>query len=43
LVQEGLLDAEDFGVAVMCAFGYRVRDPREKTRKAMEDIVAVVE
>jgi len=43
LVQEGLLDAEDFGVAVMCAFGYRVRDPREKTRKAMEDIVTVVE
>jgi len=33
------VDTERFGVAVMTAFGYRVRDPKPKTRQPMEAIV----
>lgn len=32
-------DTAQYGVAVMCAFGYRVKDPRPKTRQPMEKIV----
>ncbi len=33
------IDTERFGVAVMAAFGYRVREPKPKTRQALEEIV----
>jgi len=33
------VDTERFGVAVMAAFGYRIQDPKPKTRQPMEDIV----
>ncbi|GAA4719577.1 NAD(P)H-dependent oxidoreductase [Brevibacillus fulvus] len=39
LEQEGLLQDGSFDVSVMAAFGYRVREPRPKTRRAMEQIV----
>jgi nitroreductase len=32
------IDTEEFGVAVMAAFGYRVKEPREKTRQDIGDI-----
>lgn len=39
LEKEGVLDRKKFGVSCMVAFGYRKKDPRPKTRQAMEDIV----
>ncbi|WP_373314355.1 NAD(P)H-dependent oxidoreductase [Xylanibacillus composti] len=39
LQEEGVLDAEHFGVSCMAAFGYRVNEPRPKSRQALEDIV----
>jgi nitroreductase len=40
IVREELgVETEEFGVAVMVAFGYRVNDPKPKTRQPMEDIV----
>ena len=41
LREEGILE-DGFGVACMVAFGYRVREPREKTRQPMEDVTAWV-
>lgn len=38
LAEEGILDREQFGLACMAAFGYRVRDPRGKTRRPLEDV-----
>jgi len=32
------IDSSEFGVACMVAFGYRVNEPREKTRQALTDI-----
>lgn len=32
------VDTAEFGVAVMAAFGYRVKEPREKTRQNIGDI-----
>jgi nitroreductase len=32
------IDMEEYGVAVMAAFGYRIHAPKEKTRQCMEDI-----
>lgn len=32
------IDTEEFGAAVMLAFGYRKEDPREKSRQDLEDI-----
>lgn len=43
LAQEGLLDPQHFGLACMAAFGYRVREPRPKTRRPLEDVVSWVE
>lgn len=34
------IDTSEFRISVMCAFGYRVKEPRPKTRQPMEDIVA---
>lgn len=41
LFDEGILDSKHFGVSVMVAFGYRVKDVvvRKKTRGKMDDIV----
>ncbi|PSA97066.1 NAD(P)H-dependent oxidoreductase [Bacillus halotolerans] len=39
LEEEGLLENGSFDISVMVAFGYRVRDPRPKTRSAVEDVV----
>ncbi|MGX7948380.1 NAD(P)H-dependent oxidoreductase [Oleidesulfovibrio alaskensis] len=33
------VDTDQFGVACMCAFGYRVRPPRPKARHSMENVV----
>ena len=44
LVEEGLIDGDRFGVAVMAAFGYREADPpRPKTRRPMKEVVEWVE
>lgn len=39
LSEEGLLDAEHFGVSVMVGFGYRNEEQHEKTRQNLDDIV----
>lgn len=39
LKEEGLLDETHFGVACFAAFGYRVREPRSKSRQSLEEIV----
>ncbi|WP_270354603.1 NAD(P)H-dependent oxidoreductase [Bacillus velezensis] len=39
LEEEGLLENGSFDISVMAAFGYRVREPRPKTRSASKDIV----
>ena len=39
LKNEGLVDLEHFGVAVMASFGYRDETPYPKTRQALSDIV----
>ncbi|WP_055109265.1 NAD(P)H-dependent oxidoreductase [Paenibacillus ihumii] len=43
LAEEGILDAEHFGIACMVAFGYRLNEPREKARQTMEQVVQWVE
>ncbi|EHI97359.1 nitroreductase [Clostridium sp. DL-VIII] len=39
LKEEGILDAEHFGVSVMASFGYRAREPYQKTRQPLDDVV----
>ncbi|RDU73342.1 NAD(P)H-dependent oxidoreductase [Helicobacter aurati] len=40
LKEEKNIDSKHFGVAVMVAFGYRLKEPKHsKTRQALEDIV----
>lgn len=39
LGQEQLIDLDHFGVSVMAGFGYRSKNPRGKTRQAMDDTV----
>lgn len=39
LEEEDLLEDGHLAVSVMAAFGYRVKEPRPKTRKTLEDIV----
>lgn len=43
LEEERLTEDGHLAISVMAAFGYRVREPRPKTRKKMEDIVQWVE
>ena len=38
MAKEFGIDTDEFGVAVMVAFGYRVDEPRPKTRQNIEDI-----
>jgi nitroreductase len=40
LKEKGLLDDGRFDISVMAAFGYRLEDPRPKTRKSLNEIVA---
>ncbi|WP_198029683.1 NAD(P)H-dependent oxidoreductase [Bacillus sp. J33] len=39
LEREGLLENGSFGLSVMAAFGYRLKEPREKTRRPFDDVV----
>jgi len=40
LREDGILDAQgEFGLSCMLAFGYRVREPRPKTRRPIEEVV----
>lgn len=40
LQSEGIINGDDFGVACMAAFGYRLEDPkRSKTRQPLHEIV----
>ncbi|MCO7175804.1 NAD(P)H-dependent oxidoreductase [Sporolactobacillus kofuensis] len=39
LQEEGIIKGNDFGIACMVAFGYRVKDPRPKTRQPLDDVV----
>jgi nitroreductase len=35
----GILNGDEFGLSCMVAFGYRLREPREKTRRCVEEVV----
>lgn len=39
LKEEGILDTEHFGVSVMVSFGYRAREPYQKTRQPLDAVV----
>jgi nitroreductase len=39
LQEEGILEEGRFGVSVMAAFGYRVKDPRPKTWQELDEVV----
>ncbi len=39
LAEKNLLDLESYGVAVMVAFGKRVKEPHPKTRRSQEQVV----
>ncbi|WHY21491.1 NAD(P)H-dependent oxidoreductase [Paenibacillus sp. G2S3] len=39
LTEEGIMDAEHFGISCMVAFGYRLNEPRGKTRQSAEQVV----
>ncbi|MBP3041056.1 NAD(P)H-dependent oxidoreductase [Bacillaceae bacterium Marseille-Q3522] len=43
LAEEGLLDLNQFALSCMVAFGYRVKEPREKTRQAKVEVIQWVE
>lgn len=43
LDEEGLLEEGHFGISVMVAFGYRVKNPNPKTRRPFDDIVKWLE
>ncbi|RDI38495.1 NAD(P)H-dependent oxidoreductase [Falsibacillus pallidus] len=42
LADEGLLEDGHFGISVMVAFGYRVNEPAEKSRRPFDDIVKFI-
>ena len=42
LARGGVLDAAEFGLAVMAAFGYRINPQSVKTRQSVEEVVAWV-
>lgn len=39
LAAEGIMDPDHFGIACMVAFGYRINEPRGKTRRSAEQAV----
>lgn len=42
LLKEGMLDKDEFIIGTTVAFGYRLNEPREKTRQSFEDVVSVI-
>ncbi len=42
LADEGVLDTAKYGVAVMAGFGYRIKQPREKTRRSKSEKIRTV-
>lgn len=38
LQEAGILDPAEYGLSCMVAFGYRVREPREKTRRPLDQV-----
>lgn len=43
LADAGLFDANEWGVSVMCTFGYRDKEIRKKLRKEFDEVVKFVE
>ena len=43
LADEGLFDANEWGISVMCTFGYRDKEIKPKARKDFDDIVKFIE
>ncbi|QLB18210.1 NAD(P)H-dependent oxidoreductase [Mannheimia granulomatis] len=43
LSEAGLFDANEWGISVMCTFGYRDKEIRPKARKIFEQVVKFVE
>ncbi|WP_068498106.1 NAD(P)H-dependent oxidoreductase [Paenibacillus kribbensis] len=39
LSEEGIMDAEHFGISCMVAFGYRLNEPRGKTRRSVDQVI----
>lgn len=39
LSEEGIMDAEHFGISCMVAFGYRLNEPRDKTRRSADQVI----
>ncbi|MNC58816.1 putative NAD(P)H nitroreductase YfkO [compost metagenome] len=39
LEAEGILEREHFGIACMAAFGYRIHEPRGKTRQTAKQVI----
>lgn len=39
LAEEGIMDADHYGVSCMVAFGYRLNEPRSKTRRCAEEVI----
>jgi nitroreductase len=39
LVEEGILNKDEFGISCMVAFGYRLNEPHNKTRQSVEEII----
>lgn len=42
LQDEGILDTEKYSVAVMAGFGYRIKQPRKKTRRERSEVIRTV-
>lgn len=43
LADAGLFDANEWGVSVMCTFGYRDKEIRPKSRKTFDEVVKFIE
>lgn len=43
LADAGLFDPNEWGISVMCTFGYRDKEIRQKSRKTFEQVVKFVE
>ncbi|MGP7818572.1 NAD(P)H-dependent oxidoreductase [Niallia sp. 01092] len=43
LAEEGVINTEQFGISCMVAFGFRVKEPRDKTRQSKEQVIQWIE
>jgi nitroreductase len=43
LAEAGLFDPQEWGISVMCTFGYRDKEIRKKRRKEFDEVVKFVE